>query len=306
MSKLKYYDGANWKVVNGQITGDTLPIGSIVPYGSENAPTGWLVCDGLTVSRTTYAELFSAIGTTFGAGDGSTTFNLPNLKGRVPVGQDVSDSNFNDIGETGGSKYIQDHYHEYKYGQTAGGDGSGLAFSSTIGTQPNKAAITNVKGVLTGNAGNLQPYQVVCYIIKAKQSAGVVANVSKTYSTSEDDTYSCDFINGEELFNGTETGEVTLSKSTANYRYIEIIYTGADGDYGSTGKIPVIQNNKIAIMTHSFRDNEATLCMWLSTLLINGNKLTPQTNKWAYTNTNGTIGFGAGNYVNVKKVIGYK
>lgn len=51
-----------------------------------SAGSGWLVCDGSAVSRTTYANLFAVIGTTFGAGDGSTTFNLPDLRGRVPVG----------------------------------------------------------------------------------------------------------------------------------------------------------------------------------------------------------------------------
>lgn len=53
---------------------------------TDTAPTGWLICDGSAVSRTTYADLFAVIGTTYGAGDGSTTFGLPNLSGRVPAG----------------------------------------------------------------------------------------------------------------------------------------------------------------------------------------------------------------------------
>ena len=80
------------------------PVGSISLFAGTTAPTGWLICDGSAVSRTTYANLFSVIGTTYGTGDGSTTFNIPNLKGKVPVGYDSSDTSFDTIGETGGSK----------------------------------------------------------------------------------------------------------------------------------------------------------------------------------------------------------
>jgi hypothetical protein len=57
-----------------------LPVGSITAYAGTNIPTGYLNCDGSTVSRTVYADLFTAIGTTWGAGDGSTTFNIPDLR----------------------------------------------------------------------------------------------------------------------------------------------------------------------------------------------------------------------------------
>lgn len=63
-----------------------VPIGVILPYGGSSAPTGFLLCDGSAVSRTTYSALFGIISTTFGAGDGSTTFNLPDMRSRVPVG----------------------------------------------------------------------------------------------------------------------------------------------------------------------------------------------------------------------------
>ena len=62
--------------------GDTLPIGVMLPYGNTTPPENWLICDGSEVSRTTYSELFKVIGTSYGSGDGSTTFNLPNKKGR--------------------------------------------------------------------------------------------------------------------------------------------------------------------------------------------------------------------------------
>lgn len=63
-----------------------IPSGSMQMYGGAASPSGWLLCNGTAVSRTTYADLFAVVGTTYGTGDGSTTFNLPNLKNRFPVG----------------------------------------------------------------------------------------------------------------------------------------------------------------------------------------------------------------------------
>jgi hypothetical protein len=70
-------------------TGFLMPVGSIMPYGGTTAPDGWLMCDGTAVSRTTYAELFTVVGTAFGEGDGTTTFNLPDLRGTFLRGRDA-------------------------------------------------------------------------------------------------------------------------------------------------------------------------------------------------------------------------
>ena len=67
-----------------------VPPGAVIPYAGSSAPDGWLLCDGRTVSRTTYAALFAVIGATYGAGDGNTTFALPNLQGRVAAGTSSS------------------------------------------------------------------------------------------------------------------------------------------------------------------------------------------------------------------------
>jgi microcystin-dependent protein len=69
-----------------KVTLEETPAGLIVPYAGASAPSGWLGCDGAAVSRSTYSTLFAAIGLTYGSGNGSTTFNLPDLRGRVPVG----------------------------------------------------------------------------------------------------------------------------------------------------------------------------------------------------------------------------
>lgn len=84
-----YKDGSgNWtgkSIIQSKMNTD-LPSGSIVMYGGSVAPGGWLLCDGSAISRTAYSGLFGRIGTTFGVGDGSTTFNLPDFGGIFPRG----------------------------------------------------------------------------------------------------------------------------------------------------------------------------------------------------------------------------
>jgi microcystin-dependent protein len=80
-----------------------VPAGAILMWSSGSIPTGYLLCDGSAVSRTTYATLFGVVGSGFGAGDGSTTFNVPNFKSRFPIGQDAGNASCNTMAQTGGS-----------------------------------------------------------------------------------------------------------------------------------------------------------------------------------------------------------
>ena len=75
-------------LIRGYNTTLRVPAGCIMPYAGATAPDGWLLCSGQAVSRTDYADLFAAIATAFGAGDGSTTFNVPDLRGRAAAGRD--------------------------------------------------------------------------------------------------------------------------------------------------------------------------------------------------------------------------
>lgn len=82
-----------------------MPVGAVIPYSGINPPSGYLLADGSAVSRTTYPALFTVCGTMYGVGDGSTTFNLPNLVRRFPLGLDRSTSDFQ-IGNSGGEEEV--------------------------------------------------------------------------------------------------------------------------------------------------------------------------------------------------------
>lgn len=89
------------------IASTAVPTGVVVMWTTATAPTGWLLCDGSAVSRSTYSGLFAVIGTTYGSGDGSTTFNLPDLRQRFVLGTADSGTG-STLGGTGGSI---DHTH---------------------------------------------------------------------------------------------------------------------------------------------------------------------------------------------------
>lgn len=79
-----------------------MPVGTIMAFAGAVAPDGWLLCDGQAISRVDYADLFALVDLTYGFGNGSTTFNIPDLRGRVAVGRSTGDSNFDFLGEWGG------------------------------------------------------------------------------------------------------------------------------------------------------------------------------------------------------------
>lgn len=163
-----------------------LPIGTVVPFASNTVPVGWRLCDGTAVSRTLFSDLFTSLGTSFGVGDGSTTFNLPDFRGKVPVGK-TTGGTFPTLGGTGGAEthtlstgQLPAHTHSagslttnvvgstvisvaaYTPGGTSFFAHSGATFTGLV-----TSGLTGVEGL--GQAhNNLQPYQVINYIIKAE------------------------------------------------------------------------------------------------------------------------------------------
>ena len=88
----------------GTVAGGGVPAGTVHQFAGSAAPSGYLLCDGSAVDRSSYSALFAVIGSTYGSGDGSTTFNLPNLKGKVPAGFDGTQTEFNALNKAGGEK----------------------------------------------------------------------------------------------------------------------------------------------------------------------------------------------------------
>ncbi len=105
------YNGTNFVVAGGvPYAAGVIPVGAMMDYAASTAPSGWLLCYGQAVSRVTYATLFGVVGTAFGSGDGSTTFNLPDCRGRTKVGLDnlggssanrITDANADSLNNTG-------------------------------------------------------------------------------------------------------------------------------------------------------------------------------------------------------------
>ena len=155
--------------------------GSLLMWPTASAPTGYLNCDGTAVSRTTYASLFAVVSTTFGTGDGSTTFNLPNYTSRMPYGTT--------IGATGGSadavvvththiatSTVTDpgHFHTVPFGARIGSGTSSASNSdggyTPLNTNSNTTGITvatsNANAGVSGTGANLPPYLGINFIIK--------------------------------------------------------------------------------------------------------------------------------------------
>lgn len=183
------------------------PAGMITAYAAAVAPTGWLICNGAAVSRSTYASLFNAIGTAFGAGDGSTTFNLPDLRGRFAMGVSAGHA----LATSGGAEsttlgaanlpahtHSIDHNHASATTSTDGNHDHSHQISQSDGPQlgtfrsgdSGSSSIESTNGVLaagdhthtvdlpnfTGTSGStgsgtgfstLDPFLAVNYIIKA-------------------------------------------------------------------------------------------------------------------------------------------
>lgn len=305
--------------------GGSLPIGTIIQYPTSDStkiPSGYLVCDGSELSRAEYPELFNIIGTSHGAGNGTTTFNLPDLRKRVPVGYDSSDTDFDTMGKTGGEKKhtlsideMPKHTHRVYYyinSNLPGGVDHLIAYGS-----PNSQGLASVEysGWL-GDKGNdqahnnLQPYIVLNFIIKAKGSttpAPETAEIVNSYTESNDDTYSCNYINNNYrptvLYTNSSgtNGNITLNDSILNYGYIEIFFRTNDGaGFRASQKLEVINGTNVTclIYIHPISGN---YYMKIRSVQIIGTQLTTLWSKEIYSG-----GMSDSNYIYITKILGYK
>lgn len=162
--------------------GSIAPVGSIVIWGSEDIPENYLKCEGQILSREEYASLFNVIGTTFGDGDGTTTFALPDMRNYVVVGMS-DDTDINAIGKKYGEKEVTltvDHIPPHNHSLTAhGSDGTGNMVSQSIGNGGSRVVASWVIGNTGGGQAhsNMQPSMAMVFIIKAYEMTPANVNV---------------------------------------------------------------------------------------------------------------------------------
>ena len=131
-SSMRFYDGTSWSTVGSSSTID-MPIGSVQPWLGASAPSGWLLCTGQAVSRSTYSSLFSIVSTRFGTGDGTTTFNLPDLQGYQVVGAAAGSGNIDSTGTFRAG--ITDSYSVASHSGTAAAHSHSFTYTAFTETQ---------------------------------------------------------------------------------------------------------------------------------------------------------------------------
>jgi microcystin-dependent protein len=197
LKQLCFYDGTAVQRISLTALAGTAPVGQIAQFGGAAAPAGWVLCDGSAVSRAAYPDLFAVIGTAFGAGDGATTFNVPNFNGRTPVGvgtATATGATAHTLGQLGGEEKhtlivaeLAPHSHgsvtgndspDHSHQQNADGtigynmNPGGGTLVPIGGTTPTGGASTRHTHPIAADGGgqpheNMQPYVGVNFIIKA-------------------------------------------------------------------------------------------------------------------------------------------
>ena len=187
------YEATKYNFSGADLTGiEGIPTATIVPWSASSIPTGFLECNGAAVSRSTYSALFAIVGTTYGAGDGSSTFLLPDLQEKVAISKGnsqalASTGGANTVSATGNiggstanatltSAQLASHSHTSgavgpKITATIDGNPYYNAFMATSGNTGNQGSGTghshNMSATFSGDATSVvQPFLTVIYIIK--------------------------------------------------------------------------------------------------------------------------------------------
>ena len=244
--------------LNRQVLYADNPIGTILPYGGSTVPTGWLLCDGSAVSRTTYADLFGVIGTSFGSGNGSTTFNLPDMRESVPKGAGLTgktvgahlDADGLAVGEFLDDQ-LQAHTHSNKTGTSTPGQDAWTMFATNkVGT-----AVEQTNNGVVGRFGATTEVKSVGvnYIIKAKM-VGVPSDfLAKVDEAVEEATVDAvtdgDMrpVTSNAVADYAERKLITVSADSSNYSISGQVSIEITIDFEAVGYSPIgitrLQNN---------------------------------------------------------------
>jgi microcystin-dependent protein len=204
-----------------------VPVGSITMWSGASAPEKWLLCDGTQVSRVTYKSLFDICGTTYGIGDGSTTFNLPDMRQKFPLGKAASGTG-NTLGATGGDIDHTHgggaHTHSFSYSATTSTDGShshsgsiSSAGAHTHATGSHKHAISSAGSATSGVDINVREQQTQTDIF---DDAGTSENGSHTH----DATIGTEGAHSHSVSGSGTTGSASASLTASNPPFVVVNY----------------------------------------------------------------------------------
>jgi microcystin-dependent protein len=165
---------------------EILPSGTIVAFGNTTPPTGWLTCNDQAVSRTTYARLFAVIGTTFGTGDGSSTFNVPDLRDRAPLGFGTNMSTLGAITSAIAASAVMTSASKTGVttaGNTTGSTAASLSvgngtFATSAKDSSQSSAVTSVNA--TGHTHSIPSLSVNAFTVNTTLPSQVVQFMIKT------------------------------------------------------------------------------------------------------------------------------
>ena len=248
--------------------GSIAPVGSIVIWGSEDIPENYLKCEGQTLSRGEYASLFNVIGTTFGEGDGTTTFALPDMRNYVVVGMS-DDTDINAIGKKYGEKEVTltveempAHSHNLFKGYDGGERIVNVTNVTKNGTWDNitdAVSMTSTGGGQSHN--NMQPSMAMVFIIKAYEITPADVNVVDSLDgNSATDAPSVHAVN-------TKLESLALERNIATFRLEDDTYALTDGEEAT---LPIHASYNIGTKISLSSDGHIQVSDDVSHVLISG------------------------------------
>ena len=237
-------------------TGGGAPVGQIIAWsGAYNSlPSGYLICDGSAISRTTYAALFAVVGTTHGSGNGSTTFNLPDLQSKFITGasSDPNNSGYS-VGAEGGADTVTltvaqmpSHKHTTTFDNKKyfpGGGSTSVSYGGAGGYPADTFSMSNEGGGQSHE--NRPPYYALCYIIQFAQG-GTVAKGQKGEAGTSGTSTTINSNADNRIITGSATANELNAETNFTYDGSNAVLTHSNGQIqlnASDGSIELVRNS---------------------------------------------------------------